>query len=832
MNLLDIVSGDTKLKRISHDEYHGPCPFCGGKDRFRVQLNHNGKDYWACRKCEKHGDTIAYLQEKRGLSFKEARDYVGDTPPPTPTSPHKLSAKQRLAWQKVAGELVQSCKAHIWSDEGKPGLDYLHARALKDKTIERMCLGYNDRQRPFGLDDATVIAGVTIPSFVNGKVTSINVRRLNPQGKEKKYQAVKHSDRSLFYLAGDRQVLAITEGEFDAMLVSQQVGVSVAALGTTTRISSELNALIKKFERVILLPDNDDAGEDMVKKWQGLFSNLQVFRLPEDVHDVSDFVCKGRDLDKWWRERVAAAGKVGKPVENPLKKPGKDPKVPDKTILFKLARKRYVIFEDQFGEAYAEFPQTTHTQIAPVASRVITRDLGQLFLRHSHDKPAGRRTIGDVCQALETTITGMRILHNRVMTEPDSRCVRYDLLSHDWLTVSIRPSGWQFEKMPHPIFRRYKHMKPQSKPVPGGDINELWDFLPQLGDDDTTEKHRLLVLTFLVGGIVLAQRPAFALILSGTEGSGKTNASLVLRELIDPSSASICRDSHDLDSLTHYCCHNRVVILDNLSYIKIPLSDFISSAITGTADTKRKNYTDDDDVVRAFQPVFILTGISNVVQQPDLLDRCLSIHLKILNNPEAESSFRKRFLLAKPRIFGALLDLISKAMVHYPKITLTEPCRMADAAQWGVALTRALGRKDAEFYEAYSMNARENLADIVKTDILSTTIVDYLSVNDEFRGTPTELFETLTTYAGYDPQRPPKTWPIDATRMSRRLNILQRPLEHAGIYYRSTPGTRRIIRLWLDQDSSQPDWVNSETDNDNTVPKDDANDANDAKVFG
>ncbi len=811
-----------KCARLNGQEWRTHCPAHDDKHP-SLDITQNGDNLlFTCRAGCSQDDVIAALKRK-GLWHPQTE------PTPTPPSRDKLSPKQRLVWQKLAAKLVDNCQTRLWSNEGKPGLDYLHGRALKDEMIERMRLAYNDRERPFGLDDATVISGVTIPSFVNGKVLSVNVRRLNPKGKEKRYQAVKHSDRSLFYLHGDPKTLCILEGELDAAILLQETGMSAAAIGSTTRISSKLNALVLTFDHTILVPDTDAGGAAMVKEWQERFDNLQIFKLPKGSHDLTDYLVRGNNLDQWFRDQLSSAGTAKKPTQKPAPKPQKEVIPPDKTILFALARKRYVIFEDQFGEAYAEFQQTTHSEIAPVASRVMTRDLGQLFLRQSHEKPAGRRTIGDVCQALETTISQKRVLFNRVMTEPDSRCVRYDLLTDDWLTVSIRPSGWQFEKMPHPIFRRYKHQRPQSKPVPGGDINELWDFLPQLGDDDTIEKHRLLVLTFLVGGIVLTGRPAFALILSGTEGSGKSTVGWVLRELIDPTSAPTCRNTRDLDSLTHYACHNWVVILDNLSYIKIALSDFISSAITGTADTKRKNYTDDDDVVRGFQPVFILNGVSNVVQQPDLLDRCLSIHLKRLMNPEAELSFQRRFQDAKPRIFGALLDLISKAMVHYPKITLTEPCRMADAAQWGVALTRALGRPDNEFYEAYSMNTRENLTDIVQTNIVASTIRDYLAVNDEFRGTPTELFETLTRYAGYDTQHPPKTWPIDATRMSRRLNILQRPLEHAGIYYRSTPGTRRIIRLWLDQDSSQPDWVNSETDNDNTVPKDDANDA---KVFG
>lgn len=48
INLLDLIGTDTTLKRVANTnngEYHGPCPFCGGKDRFIVQpLTCEGED--------------------------------------------------------------------------------------------------------------------------------------------------------------------------------------------------------------------------------------------------------------------------------------------------------------------------------------------------------------------------------------------------------------------------------------------------------------------------------------------------------------------------------------------------------------------------------------------------------------------------------------------------------------------------------------------------------------------------------------------------------------------------------------------------------------------
>jgi putative DNA primase/helicase len=77
-DLLAIASQDTPLLKgptsTNGPEFHGPCPFCGGKDRFWVCPEHPaGKGMWFCRHCNaKGGDAVAYLRQRDGASFKEA----------------------------------------------------------------------------------------------------------------------------------------------------------------------------------------------------------------------------------------------------------------------------------------------------------------------------------------------------------------------------------------------------------------------------------------------------------------------------------------------------------------------------------------------------------------------------------------------------------------------------------------------------------------------------------------------------------------------------------------------------------------------------------------
>jgi hypothetical protein len=66
-----------RLKRIGA-ELCGPCPVCGGHDRFAINLK---RQLWNCRGCQRGGDVIELVRHIDGISFNEAiRTLAGDRP--------------------------------------------------------------------------------------------------------------------------------------------------------------------------------------------------------------------------------------------------------------------------------------------------------------------------------------------------------------------------------------------------------------------------------------------------------------------------------------------------------------------------------------------------------------------------------------------------------------------------------------------------------------------------------------------------------------------------------------------------------------------------------
>lgn len=96
---------------------HGPCPFCGGKDRFRFD-NKDGRGSWFCSQCGA-GDGIEFAKRHLSVDFKEAareiEKHIGAAP--------MIAVRQGRSADEVKREM-----ADIW--RGARGLGEHPATAL------------------------------------------------------------------------------------------------------------------------------------------------------------------------------------------------------------------------------------------------------------------------------------------------------------------------------------------------------------------------------------------------------------------------------------------------------------------------------------------------------------------------------------------------------------------------------------------------------------------------------------------------------------------------------------------------------------------------------
>jgi len=57
------------IKLVGRGERVGPCPVCGGRDRFSINVK---KQIWNCRSCSKGGDVVDLVQHLDGVDFRRA----------------------------------------------------------------------------------------------------------------------------------------------------------------------------------------------------------------------------------------------------------------------------------------------------------------------------------------------------------------------------------------------------------------------------------------------------------------------------------------------------------------------------------------------------------------------------------------------------------------------------------------------------------------------------------------------------------------------------------------------------------------------------------------
>lgn len=251
--------GITGLHRTG-GELVGPCPQCGGRDRFGVNLT---SGVFICRRCDAGGDQIALVRHVLGLDFRAALDWLLGPPQElTPEQRAERDRKDREAKAKRARQesMARTARANtirsareIWfaslDAEGTPVRDYLTRRGIGHNRLPRLPQGIRyqpearytipSSTRPGGWDVIHVgPAMICAVVDATGRVTAVHRTWLDldqPKGK-----LILPDPRKPDSLLPSKKVLGSKKGAVIRMLTPAGADTMVMAEGVENTLTAQI----------------------------------------------------------------------------------------------------------------------------------------------------------------------------------------------------------------------------------------------------------------------------------------------------------------------------------------------------------------------------------------------------------------------------------------------------------------------------------------------------------------------------------------------------------------------------------------------------------------
>lgn len=466
--------------------------------------------------------------------------------------------------------------------------------------------------------------------------------------------------------------------------------------------------------------------------------------------------------------------------------------------VFELLQSNGRLILDQIGDVYLVISKGTSQRCIPLESSDFKNWLqGEYYSKYrSIINSANLEGIKSILVCEASTSNKRYTLDIRLLKNGDA--ILYDLNDEQLSCVKIDTDGWSHCADNPGYFKRVKNTEEQVVPVPWWDINSLWKFI-NISDEDT----RLLVLCTLVSLFVPEiQHPI--LMIHGGKWSAKSTFLRILKRIVDPSAKDLIGGlPSDLNGLVHTLLNDYILMFDNVSGISNDTSDHLCRAVSGAALSKRKLYTDSEDVIYRLRKCMCLNGINLEATQPDLLQRSIIVELDSIS-PESrlvESTLWKNFEQELPYILWALFSILSQAMSVYEAIDEKdyEFQRLADYNKWWEAICQSLGYEKGKFSALITANME--IHDEIATDsnVVTSALREFMMWRSEWEGTPNDLRELLHNIAAF--KGVGKYIPSTPQSLMKTLNRYKVNLENLGIIFESKHSWNRRVLLKNNQPS-------------------------------
>ncbi len=312
LDIVQIVSSYVPLKR-NGKRYVGLCPFHNEKTpSFSVTPD---KNLYYCFGCKAGGNAVQFVMAMEHLDYMESVRYLADKmhmPLPEmendPNYEQRKNKKEKLF--EINREAARCYHRLLWTEEGRPVLDYFRKRGLNDDVIRKFGLGASPDARAFlteellskGYAPADLIdAGLALKSEsspydmfrsramfpiidLHGQVLGFGGRKLDSG--QPKYLNTADTPvfnkrygvfgANLLRKARDLKRVILVEGYMDVVALTQ-FGIEGVAATLGTSLTEEQARLLKRFAPEVWISyDGDEAGQRAIERAIGIFDRENI----------------------------------------------------------------------------------------------------------------------------------------------------------------------------------------------------------------------------------------------------------------------------------------------------------------------------------------------------------------------------------------------------------------------------------------------------------------------------------------------------------------------------------------------------------------------------
>lgn len=318
IDLLSIASGDTQLKETSRNFYSGPCPFCGGEDRFVLKRDRDtGNFAWFCRGCGdgKYQDAIDYVMRRDNVSFLDAVKILGGGGTLKGVDPEVIRERERRAAEDrerrvahLAEIMAKYTDSEVWEAFNRrmtaDNRAWWRRAGIPDDWQDFWKLGFVPEKRFQYEGETRTSPAYTIPKFgFNWNPLNIDYRLINPPDPGNKYRPAPELPAACFLNRPDMSAVTdeayILEGSKKAMVfaIASGIPVDTTVFGVPSKNSwAGVVDRVKSCGRVwvILDPDGIDWAAKLGKE---IGPAARIIRVPFKADDgILEY---GMTADRW-----------------------------------------------------------------------------------------------------------------------------------------------------------------------------------------------------------------------------------------------------------------------------------------------------------------------------------------------------------------------------------------------------------------------------------------------------------------------------------------------------------------------------------------------------